>query len=371
MTSPLLDHCPPTLPAAAYRDQGWWDSERAGIWRREWVCAGREDEFPPRSIRRFDLGGAAVVVVHDGTTLRAFHNLCRHRGAELCATDGPLGRLIACPYHAWSYAADGRLVSTAWATPTPDFRREDHGLLPVHLRLWAGFLFLSAAPEPPPFAPDIGEDALDHWPMRDLRRGHRLSKTLACNWKVFWENYSECLHCPGIHPGLSDLVPVYRLGVMAEAERSDGGGALPALRDGAQSWTPDGRPCGPEFPGLTPAERAEGHRFVTIWPSVFVVAHVDYVRSVRVTPLSPTATRLDVDWLFPDATLAQPGFDPARVAAFATQVLEEDGAACELNQRGLLSPAWDGGHLMPQEYEIARFHDWVRDRLAPTTEATR
>ena len=360
--SPLLDHCPPTLPARAYKDPAWHEAELRAIWRRDWVCAGREADFPQGTVRRTEIGGAPVIVVNDGT-LRAFHNLCRHRGAELCATDGPLGRLISCPYHAWSYAPDGRLLSTAFATVTPDFRREEHGLLPLSLRLWNGFVFLSAAEDPPDLAADADLASLDRWPMASLVTGHRLEKRLACNWKVFWENYNECLHCPGVHPGLSSLVPVYRLGVMAEAERSDSGPALSAFRPGAHTWTTDGQPCGPEFPGLTEEERAEGFRFITIYPSVFVVAHVDYARSVRLRPLSPTETLLTVDWLFSPATLAQPGFDAARVAEFATTVLSEDAAACEMNQRGLNSPAWNGGRLMPQEYAIAQFHRWVEGRL--------
>ncbi|WP_373356433.1 aromatic ring-hydroxylating dioxygenase subunit alpha [Pseudoroseicyclus sp. CXY001] len=364
MTSPLLDHSPASLPARSYRDAGWHEGELAAVWRQEWVAVGRRTDFPERTIRRRTIGGAEVIVVNDGKVLRAFHNVCRHRGSELCTADTPLGRLISCPYHAWAYAPDGRLMSTAFGTATPDFDRTEHGLLPVHLKIWNDVVFLSAAEEAPEFQTDVGTRTLANWPMESLRTGHRHEAIIQCNWKVFWENYSECLHCPGIHPGLSDMIPVYKLGVMAEAERSDGGAALPALKEGAMTWTEDGQPCGPPFPGLTEAERAEGHRFVTIWPSAYVVAHVDYVRLVRLEPLSPTETRLTAEWLFPEETLAQPGFDASAVARFATQVLNEDAAACEMNQRGLASPAFAAGRLMPQEYEIHAFHQWVLKRLA-------
>ena len=363
MTSPLLDHCPATLPPEAYRDPAWHAREMAAIWRRDWVAVGLAADFPAGTIRRRRLGDAEVIVVNDGGTLRAFHNVCRHRGAELCAADAPLGRLITCPYHAWAYGPDGRLASTAFATPTADFHRAEYGLLPVLIRLWNGILFLSAGDTAPPFETDTDPGALDHWPMDSLVSGHRSETRIACNWKVFWDNYNECLHCPGIHPGLVDRVPVYRHGVMAEAERTDSGPAEPALKPGAMTWTPDGAPCGSVFAGLTPEERAEGYRFVTIWPSAYVVAHVDHVRVVRLTPLGPTETLLTADWLFPPDTLARPGFDGASVASFAATVMAEDAAACEMNQRGLASPAFTGGRLMPQEYELARFHAWVRARL--------
>lgn len=366
--SPLLDHCPGTLPRAAYVSPDWYAREMATIWSRHWVCAGRADDLASATMRAVQVGPASVILARlpDGT-LRAYHNTCRHRGAEICRDERAAGKLITCPYHAWAYAADdGRLISTAHAHPTEDFRREDHGLRPVALRQWAGFIFLSLATAPPDLRGDIPLSTLDNWPMDGLRTGHRWEQVLDCNWKVFWENYSECLHCPGIHPELCDMVPIYREGVMAPNERqgrTPGVGGQAQLKPGAESWTMSGAPCGPAFPGLTPEERQAGYTFVTLWPSAFVVAHVDYVRSVRLAPLGPDRTRLVAEWHFAPETLAQPGFDAARVADFAKIVLTQDAEACEMNQRGLLSPAWDRGRLMPEEYEIHRFHDWVRSEM--------
>lgn len=364
--SPLLDHCPPTLPARAYLDPAWFEAERRYIFAREWLPAGRIDAFPDRTIRRIEVAGASVIVLRDGAGLRAFHNVCRHRGAELCAAEAePMrGKLITCPYHAWAYATDGRLVSTAFATPTEDFRKDENGLLPVALTLWNGFVFVCLAETPPAFAPDIGLAALDNWPMERLVVGHRVEKTIACNWKIFWENYNECLHCPGIHPQLSARVPVYAKGIMSPAESAETAAAPgPVYADGAETWTVSGLPCGPAFDGLTEAERAEGHRFVTMYPGMFVVAHVDYVRAMTLTPVSPEETRLTTEWLFLPETLARPGFDLSDVVDFAATVIAEDAAACEMNQRGLRSPAYRSGRLMPQEFDIARFHRWVMERL--------
>lgn len=368
--SPLLDHCPETLPAAAYHDPDWYAREERAIWRRNWVHVGRLGDLGPGTMRRLAVAGQNLILCRDRAgAVSAFHNTCRHRGAELCPTEEkPLGRLITCPYHNWAYDTAGRLVSTAFATPTADFVKADHGLFPVRVTEWNGFLFLCLADAPPPLAPDLGTGALSNWPMDALLTGHRLVKDLACNWKIFWENYNECLHCPGIHPELCDLVPVYRQGVMAANEApgwTAGAEDAPVLRAGARSWTLTGAPCGPEFPGLTPEERARGFTFVTLWPTMFVVAHVDYVRAVTVTPLGPERTRLTAEWLFPESTLLQPDFDAAEVARFATLVLDQDGAACEMNQRGLKSERYLGGRLMPQEFDILKFHDWVRGQMNP------
>jgi Rieske 2Fe-2S family protein len=158
------------------------------------------------------------------------------------------------------------------------------------------------------------------------------------------------------------MVPVYGEGIMGASEALGWTPEQPVrrnLREGAESWTPDGKPCGPVFPQLTEEERQRGYSFMTVWPSLYVVAHVDYVRAVRIEPLTPERTRLTVEWYFPEATLAQPGFDAAQVASFAKTVLLQDGAAAEMNQRGFASPAFTRGRLMPEEYEIHRFHRWL------------
>lgn len=371
--SPRLDHCPEGLPRAAYMDPAWYGREMETVFSSQWVLTGRAADFPPGRMRRVLVGEAPVIVVRDETgALAAWHNSCPHRGSELCRNaEEQVGKLIRCPYHAFAFAAsDGRLVSTAHAVPAGDFDSSAHGLKPVSMKIWNGFLFLNLSPHPGPLGADVGLDTLDNWPMDSLVTGHHWEADIACNWKAFWENYSECLHCPGIHPELCDMVPVYKRGLMGESEAAGwipDDAVRPNLRQGAQSWTMDGAPCGPVFPGLTEAERLAGYVFVTLWPSAYVVAHVDYVRSVRIMPLGPERTRLVAEWHFPAETLAQPGFDATRVAAFAKIVMQQDGEASEMNQRGMRSPAFKAARLMPEEYEIHRFHNWILARMEART----
>lgn len=370
--SPILTHCPEGLPRAAYMDQDWYDREMATIFSRQWVMVGRAADFATGTMRRVRLGQAQVIVVRDSAgSLAAFHNSCPHRGSELCRKDQEeVGKLIRCPYHAFAYAAaDGRLVSTAHAQPTEDFDRSAHGLRPVAHRVWNGFLFLNLSAAPGEIFSDVGLHSLDNWPMADLVTGHVWQTEIACNWKTFWENYSECLHCPGIHPELCDMVPIYGRGRMAPSEEPGWTPETPVtsnLRPGAQTWTPDGLPCGPVFPGLSAGELAAGYAFASLWPSAYVVAHVDYARAVRIVPLAPERTLLVAEWLFLPETLAQPGFDAARVASFARMVIEQDGVAAEMNQRGMRSPAFKAARLMPEEYDIFAFHQWVRKEMEET-----
>jgi Rieske 2Fe-2S family protein len=369
--SPLLPHCEPSLPALAYYDGDWFAAEQKTIWARSWVYAGRLNDLPVMTMRRVEIAGQNLILVRDREgAITAFHNTCRHRGSELCAEPERKlnSRLIACPYHQWSYGLDGRLVRTPFVSITPDFRKEEFSLFSVHVKLWNGFIYLCLADDPPDFAdvPDLGAHALDNWPMESLFTGHTFVKTLDCNWKIFWENYNECLHCPGIHPELSAAVPIYARGYMAPNEAPDWTPerqAEHALREGAMTWSMNGSACGPEFANLTQTERDAGQAFITMLPTMFVVAHVDYVRAVSLKPLGPEKTELKAEWLFPAETLAQPDFDLGNVVDFATLVMSQDGAACEMNQRGLKSSKFTEGVLMPQEFDVYRFQSWIRNRM--------
>ncbi len=369
--SPILDHCPESLPAQFYFDPIHYGREQKLIWAKNWIYAARVNDLAPLVVKRFTIAGENLIIVKDDTeTISCFHNVCRHRGSELCAHPETRlkSKLISCPYHEWSYDLQGNLVRTPFATATSDFKKQDHGLFRVHTKVWNGFVFVCLADNPPDFnlAPDMGQNALDNWPMEELVTGHAMTKTIACNWKVFWENYNECLHCPGIHPELCDMVPVYRQGVMAENETPNWqpeAATSPGLKSGARSWTMNGKPCGQEFLNLTAEQREAGHFFVTLMPTMYIVAHVDYVRAVSLRPTGPELTELQSEWLFPKSALNKPDFDLSNVVGFATTVMLQDGAACEMNQRGLKSSAFKQGRLMPQEYAVHDFQKWVRRQL--------
>jgi Rieske 2Fe-2S family protein len=368
--SPLLARCERSLPAVYYYDPDRYREEMARIWAHSWVYAGRANDLPVMTLRRISIAGQSLILLKDQDgTIRCFHNTCRHRGSELCSIDERRlkTRLITCPYHQWGYALSGELMTMPNVVPTEDFDKAAHGLLPAHVAQWNGFVFVSLANDPPDFSsvPDLGPTVYDNWPMAELVTGHTSVSEVRCNWKIFWENYNECLHCPGIHPGLCDMVPIYRTGLMAHEEAADWTPEKPIpngnLRSGARSWTMNGRPCGPEFAKLTSEERLAGYHFVTLLPSMFIVAHVDYVRAVSLRPVGPEVTEITAQWLFPRETLDASGFDLANVVDFASNVIREDATACEMNQRGLHCNKLEAGTLVPQEYAIFHFHEWVRN----------
>ena len=205
--------------------------------------------------------------------------------------------------------------------------------------------------------------ALDAWPLEELALAHREAHTVSCNWKVFWENFLECYHCPGIHRELCRLVPLYGAGVVATSDLPAGhvlAGEHRPLREGAVTWSEDGQTPLPWFEGLDEARQAAGMTFATLLPTMFVVAHVDYVRSVRVLPLAPEQTLLTVDWYLAPEVLAEGEVDIERLTAMGRQVVMEDAAVCEINQRGLRNHPHRAGILLPQEHDVRWFQDWVR-----------
>ncbi|QGX96819.1 aromatic ring-hydroxylating dioxygenase subunit alpha [Roseovarius faecimaris] len=366
----------PSLPAEWYYDPAHYARELSQIWGRNWVYLCRAESLEgPQSFRTFDVAGQPVLLLRDGEgRLKGFFNTCRHRGSILCTqAEGTLAKpLITCPYHQWVYDLTGRLRATGPMRPVAGFDRADHPLLEVSVAEWGGFVFVNLDRDAPGFESLYGAETayVAHWPLEEMRVGHRYSKRLKCNWKIFWENFNECLHCPNIHPELSALVPIYGRAIMArrddpdwQAHAEDDAPHLSGgLRDGAETWSMDGTAQG-RLPGLTDEDVASGQRYVTVTPSVFVAHHADYVRSVQITPVSPEEMDLTSEWLFHPDTLAQPDFDMARITDFATLVLDQDGAASELNQAGLRAGAFTRGVLMQEEYEVFLFQDWIRQQL--------
>lgn len=368
-----------TLPSRAYWDEAEYRRDLEAIWYRNWIMLCREaDIAQPGAFRVFTVGTQQVLLIRDEAgALRAFHNTCRHRGSQLCReSEGRLkSKLLTCPYHAWAYSLSGELVRVPSKTLPAGFDKADYPLYPVALSSWRGFVFVNLAEDAAGSAPesfDPGSCDLSNWPLEDLATGHVLRKVLNCNWKVFWENFNECLHCPGVHKHLSHLVPIYGRGLMARYDDpewalhadNDAPEYAGGLRPGAETWSDDGRAHGPVFASLTEAERAAGQTYAAHLPSMFIVGHVDYVRTVRLLPLGPEQTELTAEWLFPADALSSEGAGLKNIVSFGARVLEEDAAICEVNQKGLHSLRHSAGVLMPEEYELHRFHQWVRDQHA-------
>src|SRR5688572_17188235 len=164
-----------TLPAAHYTDRGYFDRGMEQLFARMRVCAGRTEQVAARG--RFfirELLGERLIVARGSEGVNAFYNVCRHRGTELCTeTQGVLPAAIQCPYHAWTYDLDGRLIGAPHMDEVPHFRREDYPLNRVAAEEWDGHIFLNLDPSPQPLATQLADlpGKFRSWRMHDLRLG--------------------------------------------------------------------------------------------------------------------------------------------------------------------------------------------------------
>ncbi|CCG04401.1 aromatic ring-hydroxylating oxygenase subunit alpha [Blastococcus saxobsidens] len=360
----------PTLPGRYYTDPELFAREQERVFEAMWCCVARTDEVAaPGSFRRVQVGRESVLVVRgrDGV-LRAFLNVCRHRGAQLCTEEsGQVHRTLRCPYHAWSFGLDGALVAAPNLARMPDVDRVANGLVPVHLREWLGYAWVCLADAPPSFEGDVvgavterlGDPAaIEGYDVGRLALGRRIRYDVAANWKLVVENFMECYHCATIHPELTDVLPEFSRGYAAQSYV--GHGAEFAVS--AEGFTVDGGAGFPALPGIDP-DQDRRYYAVTVKPAVFLNLVPDHVILLRMTPLAVDRTGVECDWLYAPEVVAA-GLDVSRSVELFHRVNQQDFAACERTQPGMSSRAYAaGGVLVPVEHHLALFHDWVRGRL--------
>ena len=362
------------LPKRAYHDPAIFDWERQHVLRRDWVMVAREEDVPePGTYTLVDIDGENIIIVRGrDEVLRAFFNVCRHRGTAVA--EEACGKVVRfqCPYHAWIYDLEGNLVRAKHTEDLDEFSFEQFGLAPIRLDTWQGFIFLNLDPDAAPLASQLG-DLVDHWSRFDftsLRSAKRVEYEVDANWKFIAENYSECYHCPGVHPQLNKLTP-YDLGGDFDPNGAWQGGwnelvdTAETMSMGAEAGhgSANGRPS---MCGITPLDERRIYYFV-LWPMAFLSIHPDYLLVHRLVPHGPDRTTIVCHWLFEADTIAAPGFDPSDAVAFWDLTNQQDWHVCELQQQGTRSSSWVAGRYSNQEASVHAFDQMIADRYAGET----
>ncbi|RUL86498.1 aromatic ring-hydroxylating dioxygenase subunit alpha [Tautonia sociabilis] len=324
---------------------------------RNWVCAGRSGELPGRGdfvVR--EVGEESIILVRDDAgAIRAFFNVCRHRGTRLCAEPvGKTGGTIRCPYHAWTYDLAGRLIGAPHMDEAPGFRPEDWPLAGVSTAEWDGHVFINLGDDPKPIADQLGAlpDRFRPWGMAELVEARRISYDVAANWKLIIQNYSECLHCPVIHPALTRLSH-YLSGENEPAAPGYLGGAM-TLREGVASMTPEGTTRRPTLPGLGPAE-CRSVQYYAILPNLLLSLHPDFMMTHLLWPRAEDRTEVVCSWHFHPGAMARADFDPSDAVAFWDETNRQDWRVCELSQQGIASRAYRPGPYSGREDLLRAF----------------
>jgi Rieske 2Fe-2S family protein len=354
-----------TLPARYYTDPALFAREMEHFFYGMWICGGRAPEIPaPGDFFLREIVGQSVVVARgeDGQ-VRAFYNTCRHRGTKFCAEDhGHFTGRIQCPYHLWTYRLDGTLASAPHMNDVPHFRKEDHSLGAVACEVWDGHIFLNLALQPGELWAQLAAlpAKFAPWRMQDLRRAERIVYDLKTNWKLILLNYSECLHCPNVHPVLNRLSH-YLSGENEPLQPTYMGGRM-ELRPGVETMSADGlsrRAC---LPGVSEEDRRRVY-YYAIFPNLLLSLHPDYMMTHTIWPLAPDRTRIVCEWHFHPDEIGKDGFSAADAVSFWDVTNRQDWHVCELSQAGISSRGYRPGPYSNREDLLYQFDRYILKEL--------
>jgi len=367
------------LPPRAFTDQGVFEWELDNLFRG-WICVGHISEVAEQGkyLMR-EIGSDSVVVIggEDGQP-RAFLNVCRHRGARIVEeSQGQVKKRLRCPYHAWSYGLDGKLVAAPHMDGIEDFDFSCFGLIPVHLAVVSGLVLIDLsgeADEPVGYVGDLASH-LDKYRTSDLVSGGRIDYMVDANWKGIAENYNECLHCPGVHPELNALSN-YMSGDEIQGPGSWCGGSMYLTAEDAETMAKDGGHTAnrPMIDGLVKEDERTILYFV-LFPNALVSMHPDYVMLHTLYPRGPGKTEVICEFFFEQRAVESADFDPSDAIEFWDQTNRQDWYVCELTQKGIGARNYTSGRYSAEESTVHEFDGMVAEQYmsalggSPTREA--
>jgi choline monooxygenase len=340
------------LPAECYVDAAWHARELDAVFARSWQPVAHAAQLAaPGDHVVAQIGRVPLVLVRGepepgfaAGRLRALHNVCRHRAGPLATCDGRGARALVCAYHGWTYALDGRLRGAPEMHEAADFDPAAIALPQAQVAEWQGLVFAALEPAMA-FAELI--DGIDARLGRDLtawRHDGRVSYDIACDWKVYVDNFLEGYHLPKVHPALNRLLD-YR------SYRTE------LARWSSLQWSPMDVTQGPY--GAAGGDAVALYWW--LWPNTMLNVLPGRLQTNRVVPLRPGRCRVDFDYYYAPEAPADAG---ARDRAFADEVQAEDIAICEAVQRGLASGSYVAGRLNPtRETGVWHFHELLRAAL--------
>lgn len=351
-----------TLPSAWYTSEAHFALEQEHIFQRCWQYVGLTEQVAQTgAFFTVQLGAVPLVVVRDsGGTLRAFVNVCRHRGSKLVVADCGQRTTLQCPYHAWTYKLDGTLHRAPGMADETDFDVAAFALVTVPVATWGPFIFVNLDPAAAPLDAMLGElpglVAATGLDLGGIKRRVRRTVEIQANWKVVVDNYLECYHCPVAHPAFCDLIDVNDYHVTEYDYFSTQVGALRVTaKEGTGKHQYDA------------SQGVEDGFYVYLWPNftLNIYPGPGNVSLNRFVPLAANRTLAIYEYCFADAVSAA---DAADFVRFIDQVQDEDTVLCEGVQTGLRSGYLARGKLMlTRERALQHFQKLVARFVAPTT----
>jgi Rieske 2Fe-2S family protein len=350
---PIIDGAR-TLPGKYYHSQEIYQEEVEKIFYKFWIYACRTEEIPAvGDYKLIQVEDESIILVRDKSSdIKGLFNVCSHRGTRLCTepTGNFKGKSIQCPYHAWTYALDGKLLGAPLMEEGPGFHKDECNLHQAQVHIWEGFVFINLDKNPAPF--EVQMEALigkfSDWKIGELRIAKHIKYELNCNWKLILQNYQECYHCPGVHPQLTKLTPVQS----AQHDYSKGAviGGFMDLTKERGSMTMNGEAAAPPICDVS-GDDLQRIYYYSIFPNMLLTPHPDFVMFHHITPLGPEKIINDCYWLFRPEIVNDPEAQAGVQSAveFWDLTNRQDWTVCEQMQQGTKSSRFTRGYYSGRE----------------------
>ena len=344
-----------TIPARLYVDPVYLALEEEKVFGRTWQLVGRVEQVAEHGqFFTAEIAREAIVVLRDGETLRGFHNICLHRAGPVAQGCGRR-KTLQCRYHGWTYTLDGALLRAPEMEGARGFRAEDMHLMPVQVAAWGPLVFANLDLKAPPlahFLEDIPERAA-RFRAESMRFALRKSWDVACNWKVYVDNYLEGYHLPVVHPGLHRELDYDQYRVEPRRYYSLQHAPL--------------RPVAPHAPdrNYVPQPGDDDAQYYWLFPNVMLNVYQGQMQTNVVLPRGHDRCEVVFEWFANDPP-PDPAADPrwARLLAFSDEIQGEDVEICEQVQKNLRSRSYDRGRYSPtRENGVHHFHSLLHEFL--------
>src|SRR5690606_81164 len=345
-----------TIPARLYNDPVYLELERERVFAHTWQLVARTEQLGEHGdYITAEVGNDSIVVLNDGNSLRGFHNVCLHRAGPVAQGCGRR-KTMPCRYHGWTYGLDGSLLHAPEMQGVENFHREDMHLVPVQVAQWGPLVFANLDGKAPPLA-EVLEDVpqrVASFGCENMRYVTTKSWDIACNWKVYVDNYLEGYHLPVVHPGLHKELDYDSYSVEPHRYFSIQHAPLRALSGSHPDRKYD--------PTKTDTPEAV---YVWLFPNVMLNVYLGQMQTNVVLPLSHDRTRVVFDW-YASEPPSDPGTDAewTKLVAFSDEIQEEDITICEAVQRNLRSRVYDRGrYSAARENGVHHFHSLLHEFL--------
>ncbi len=392
-----------TLPGAFYQEDDIYRTEMNSIWRRQWLFAGHTDQVgQPGDFFVVTLDTDSILIIHglDGT-IRAMHNICRHRGTLICQAESGHAKKLVCPYHQWSYSTDGTLEH--WRGMQEDLDKSELGLVKLPLRTIEGMIYICLSASPPDFDPAYNSMLPMALPqgLAQAKVAKQVDYIVEANWKLVWENNRECYHCNAHHPQYmranydhyneDDTTDLIRRKIDFAIDRDekrwkDAGLAInhkrtgmvcfpdpdndiwyasnrTPLAEGYVSETMDGKQVS-TLMGDYPNADVGTIRMRTM-PNMWMHGSCDHAVLTRLLPVGFNKTRVSVLWLVDQNAVEGEDYQLDQIMPFWQLTSEQDWEICRLAQQGVSSGGYrPGPYSTYKEYNVDAFVRWYLKSLS-------